>query len=109
MQYKSQKDYEQKHKVRSKWSNQNDYDVFNNALCLECAFFKMDIDLPICGACKLMEQEGAYNGVLAQAVCNRFLSHKGTDINGKQLDPAVLSIAFKIERLGNGEIYIPHN
>jgi hypothetical protein len=44
--------------------------------------------------------------VLAQAVCNRFLSWKGTDIHGKQLDPVVLSIAVKIERLKNGEIKI---
>ena len=109
MRYKDNKDYKQKIKARGKWSKANDYDVFNYAFCLECVHFKMDVSMPICGDCLLMEKEGAFNGVMAQAVCNRFLSHKGRDINGKQLDPATLSLSFKIERYKNGEIYIPRD
>ena len=107
MRYKDNKDYKQKTKASGKWRKANDYDVFNYAFCLECVHFKMDVSMPICGDCLLMEKEGASNGVMAQAVCNRFLSRHGTDINGKQLDPALLSLTFKIERLGDGSIFIP--
>jgi hypothetical protein len=107
MQYKDADHYKAAMKASGKFRKVNDYEVFNWALCLECVHFKMDLSIPIHGDCSLMEKEGAYNGVMAQAVCNRFLSRKGSDINGKQLDLAALSTAFKIERLKNGEIYIP--
>jgi hypothetical protein len=84
------REYEKTLKARSAWSRANDYEVFNFALCLECRHFRIDPSLPIHGKCELMSQEGAYPGVMAQAVCNRFLSSKGTDINGRIVEPALL-------------------
>jgi hypothetical protein len=106
MRYTSAKDYDEKIKASGKWHKSNDYDVFNFALCLECAYFK---PAPVAthGACALMEKEGAYNGVVAQAVCERFISCKGTNINGKQLDPDLLSAIFKIEKMKDGSVFIP--
>ena len=92
--YKDSEDYENKVKASGKWRKANDYETFNFALCLECAFFKIDPKLPIHGDCALMEKDGAYNGVVAIAVCNRFMSRQGIDINGKQSNPDLLSVVF---------------
>ena len=62
----------------------NKYDVFNYALCVECIHFQSEGDSR--GSCLLLESAGEYSGVMAQAVCDGFLSGRGTDINGKQLD-----------------------
>ena len=109
MNYTSQKDYKQKIKARTKWSKVNDYEVYNFASCMICRHFKLDAAHPFHGDCGLMEKEQAYNGVMVDAVCNRFLSTKGTDINGKQVDPDALSFMFKVEKLGDGSVYLPRD
>ncbi|MDR0404050.1 MAG: hypothetical protein LBH35_10750 [Treponema sp.] len=76
-------EYEPSLKARSAWSKANDYEVFNWALCLECKYFKINPAHPCYGDCELMRQKGAYPGVMAEAVCNRFVSTQGTDINSK--------------------------
>jgi len=91
------------------WRKTNGYEVFNHAMCLHCAFFKMDTDLPIHGECSLMNREGAYEGVMADAVCNRFISRQGTDISGMRPDPGLPAAFFEIEKLNGGEIRIPRS
>jgi hypothetical protein len=71
-----------------KFRKANDYETFDFALCVECRHFKSSTSIPCMGDCGLMEQEGAYSGVMPQAVCNRFLSKQGTDINGKAVEPS---------------------
>jgi hypothetical protein len=90
-------------KARSAWDKANDYEVFNFALCLECRHFRIDPSLPIHGDCELMKQERAYSGVMAQAVCNRFLSSNGTDINGRAVKPALLPAWVKTRKPGRGK------
>jgi ABC-type cobalamin/Fe3+-siderophores transport system ATPase subunit len=67
------------------------YEVFNFALCVSCAYFSFENTKETvewtgkngCGKCRLIKSMGAYDGVMAIAVCDKFLSHKGTDIKGK--------------------------
>jgi hypothetical protein len=88
--YADYREYEKALKARSKWSESNDYEVFHWSLCLDCKYFKIDPSCSFHGDCELMRQEGAYPGVMTEAVCNRFMSKKGTDINGKVIDPGLL-------------------
>ncbi|GHV86260.1 hypothetical protein AGMMS50230_18680 [Spirochaetia bacterium] len=92
MNYSSQEDYKAKIANSGKWRTANDYEVFAFNFCMECRYFKADKDAgSVCsGDCSLMEQEGAYNGVIATAVCNRYVNTRGFDINGKVVDPAAL-------------------
>jgi hypothetical protein len=53
-----------------------------------------------------MRQERAYSGVMTQAVCNRFLSSNGTNINGRVVKPALLPAWVKTRKTGTGEIYV---
>jgi hypothetical protein len=106
MQYKDADHYKAAIKASGKFRKANDYEVFNWALCLECEYFKIDPALPISGDCGLMEQQGSYPGVMALAVCNCFMSHKGTDINGKVVNPALLPAWVKTRKNKAGETYI---
>jgi hypothetical protein len=83
------REYEKAHKGRRKWNKANDYEVFNWALCLKCKHFKIDLEYSFHGDCELMRREGAYPGVMAYAVCDRFLSRKGTDINGRVVESSL--------------------
>jgi hypothetical protein len=70
MNYRNAEQYEAAHKNRQAWSKANDYEVYSWAVCLHCKYFKLDPAHPIAGACGLMEQEGAYDGVMTLAVCH---------------------------------------
>jgi hypothetical protein len=91
MQYKDANHYKAAMKGSGKFRKVNDYEVFDWAICLECNYFKIDYNFPIQGNCELMEQQGIYPGVVACAVCNRFMSKIGTDINVKVVNPSLLS------------------
>jgi hypothetical protein len=95
-------EYKKAIQARSKWSKANDYEVFNWSLCLGCKYFKIDPVYPIHGDCELMKQEGVYPGVMAEAVCNRFLSTQGTDINGRVVDPSLLPAWMKTRKTKEG-------
>jgi hypothetical protein len=77
----------------SVFKRKNGYEVFNYAMCLNCAYFSFDNTKDAvqwegkngCGKCRLAKAMGAYEGVMATAVCDKFLSHTGTDINGKSV------------------------
>jgi hypothetical protein len=96
--YADCREYEKAIKTRSKWSKDNDYEVFDWALCRYCTYFKIDPAHPFHGNCELMRQEGAYPGVMAEAVCTRFVSKEGTDINGKVVDPGLLPAWVKTRK-----------
>jgi hypothetical protein len=100
------REYEKALKARRWWSRANDYEVFNFALCLECRHFRIDPSFPTQGNCELIKQEGAYPGVMAQAVCSRFLSRNGTDINGRVVEPALFPAWVKTRKTKAGEVYI---
>jgi hypothetical protein len=53
-----------------------------------------------------MWKEGAYGGVMAQAVCNRFMSTQGTDINGKVVEPSLLPAWVKTRKNKSGERFL---
>jgi hypothetical protein len=89
MKYADYREYEKAMKRREEFRKASVYETFDFALCMECKHFKSKTS-HIYGDCGLMEQEGAYSGVMAQAVCNRFLSNQGTDINGKAVEPSLL-------------------
>jgi len=76
---------------RDVFSHKFDYEVFYYAMCVNCAYFsfentKENIEWGgkySCGKCRLAKAMGAYEGVLSTAVCNKYLSHQGTNINQK--------------------------
>ena len=78
---------------RDRLSDKYDYEVFDFALCVRCIYFsfsntKNNVDWAGkngCGNCALLKHENAYNGVMTTAVCNKFLSSKGTNINGHKV------------------------
>jgi hypothetical protein len=96
--------YKSAMKARQSFRKANDYEVFNWNLCLVCLHFKADAGHPWQGDCCLMGKEGCYPGVMAQAVCNRFLSRAGTDINGKVIIPSLLP-AYILTRKEGGEMF----
>jgi hypothetical protein len=105
--YADNKEYKKSHTARRKWSKDNDYEVFNWALCKDCWHYKPDPDRPaLHGDCKLMEQDGAYPGVMAIAVCNRFMSEMGTDINGKVVEPSLLPARVKTRKNRAGDVFM---
>jgi hypothetical protein len=90
MKYANNREYEKAMKRRAEFNKANGYETFDSGLCMKCKHFKINTFIPCMGDCGLMEQEGAYSGVMAQAVCNRFLSRQGRDINGKAVEPSLL-------------------
>jgi hypothetical protein len=91
MNYKSQ-EYKAKMEKSSEWRMANDYEVIGFHICMECKHFKADMDAgSACnGNCSLLEQDGAYNGVVYDAVCNRYVNRRGYDFNNRIVDPAAL-------------------
>jgi len=100
MNYSSQKDYKKKIETSGTWRKANNYEVFGWNICLECRYFNAHLDAGhVCaGDCSLMEQEGAYNGVMYDAVCDRYINRRGFDINGKVVDPAFLPAWIKTKK-----------
>jgi hypothetical protein len=92
--------------MRKGWRKINGYEVFNWPFCLECKHFTIDTSHPFCGDCELMKQEGEYPGVMTQAVCNRFLSTKGTDINGRVIDPSMLPAWVKTRKTKTSPVFV---
>jgi hypothetical protein len=74
------------------WRESNNYEVLGWHICMECRYFKADMDAgsACLGDCSLMEQEGAYNGVVYDAVCSRYVNKRGYDLNGRVIDPVAL-------------------
>ena len=90
MNYSSQEDYKAKMDNRDKWSKANNYEVFGWNICMECQFFKANPDIPIHGECHLMADNDCYNGVVYDAVCNRYVNKRGYDLAGRVVNPAAL-------------------
>ena len=92
MKYGSEKDYKAKIEKSREWRKANNYEVFGWNICMECRYFKADVDAgSVCGGdCSLMEQDEAYNGVVYYAVCNRYVNKRGYDLNGRVVDPLAL-------------------
>jgi hypothetical protein len=67
---------------RDEWRKRFNYEVFEDALCYECAYYR--IVGKTHGSCQAMEDAGADGFVWGEAVCDYFLSPQGTDINGKE-------------------------
>jgi hypothetical protein len=53
-----------------------------------------------------MEQQGAYSGVMASAVCNCFMTPIGTDMNGKVINPSLLPAGIKTRKNKTGEVFL---
>jgi hypothetical protein len=104
--YKDADHYKKAMKASGKFRKVNDYEVFVWNICMECQHFKADKKFHTQGDCLLMEKEGGYGGVLATAVCNRFMSTKGTDINGKVVEPTLLPSWVKTRKTKSGEVYL---
>ena len=86
--YQNQQETDAAHKKREAFSKENDYEVYNWNTCYRCMNFMVDLHHPEYGGkCKLMAEAGAYPGVLAEAVCDKFLSSKGLDINNEPVVP----------------------
>jgi hypothetical protein len=105
VQYKNADHYKEAMKKSGKFRKENDYEVFSWNICMECHYFKK-LGKFNDGECRLMEKEGAYNGVMATAVCNRYLNKRGFDINGKVIIPGLLPKWIKTRKNKNGEIFI---
>jgi hypothetical protein len=109
MQYKSKEDYETKIKASGEWRKANNYEVFGWNICMECRYFNAHFDAGhVCsGDCSLMEKEGAYNGVMYDAVCDRYINRRGFDIDGKVVDPASLPAWIKTKKdKKTGQLFI---
>ena len=75
--------------------------------CLECAHFKMFfLESVLHCVCCVMKNYGIYSAVEPVNICKKYLSRKGKDIYGNQVNPDELSKMFKIE-IRDGEIFIP--
>jgi hypothetical protein len=88
--YHSPEDYQARLRESHKQRKANDYEVFDFALCLGCKHFKADKNYPTVGDCLLMWEEGAYGGVDAIAVCNRFVDSLGIGLDNKVIEPSLL-------------------
>ena len=109
MEYGGQDDYKKKIKTSGEWRKANNYEVFGWNICMECRYFSASIDAGyVCGGgCSLMEKEGAYNGVMYDAVCDRYVNRRGFDINGKVVDPAALPAWVRTRKdKKTGEVYL---
>ena len=77
--------------------------------CLECSHFKMFfLESVLHCICCVMKNQGVYSAVEPVSICKKYLSRKGMDIYGNQVDPKELSKMFTIE-MRDGEIYIPRH
>ena len=106
MNYSSEHDFKEKIENRRKWSKANDYEVFAWNICMECQFYKADADCPTHGECTLMASNGCYNGVVYTAICNRYISKKGVDINGNAVNPVALPPWVKKRKNKKGESFV---
>ena len=87
--YRNQEETNRAHEKREAFGKENGYEVYNWNTCNDCMNFMVDLHNPEYGGeCQCMAQSGAYPGVVAHAVCNKFLSCKGEDINGRPVDPS---------------------
>ena len=99
---------------RDVFSSKYGYETFNFALCAVCAYFKYEntketIDWAGkngCGKCRLIKEMGAYDGVMTTAVCNKFLSQMGKNINGKTASIKELPDFVKLVKDENGKISV---
>ena len=105
MQYTSHKDYENKIKNSGTFRKANDYEVFAWNICMECHYFQADKDAgSAChGECSLMTSHGAYNGVIATAVCNQYINR----IHGYKLDGEVVMPELHTESLRRANSTLP--
>jgi len=95
---------EAKFERRDVFSDKYNYEAFDFALCVRCAYFSFEHSKEAvewagkygCGKCRLAKAMGAYEGVKATAVCDKYLSHIGTDINGKRATPKQLPEFVKL-------------
>jgi len=102
---------EAKFKRRSVFSRKNGYKDFNFALCVGCAYFSFDHSKEAvewagkygCGKCRLAKAMGAYEGVMATAVCDKFISPFGKGINGKSLTQKQLPDFVKLTKNEKGQ------
>ena len=107
MKYSSHEDYKAKMKNSGTFRKENDYEVFSWNICLECKYFKADPQYRFHGECILMEQEEAYNGVMATAVCNRYVNTRGFDLNHKVVEPSLLPAWIRTRKdKKTGETYL---
>jgi len=100
---------------RDVFSEKYDYEVIDNYChCFMCTYFsfnntKGNIEWAGkngCGSCRLLKEMGAYNGVLSSAVCNAFLSSRGTDINGKPAKKLPDFVKLEKDEKGNTNVML---
>ena len=99
---------------RGLFSDKYDYETFDFALCAVCAYFsfhnsKDNVEWAGkngCGSCRLMRSQGIYNGVMTTAVCNKFLSWQGKDINQKQVNKKRLPNFVKLVQNEKGKTFV---
>jgi hypothetical protein len=103
--YYSSQDYKNKIKASGEFRKANDYDVFGWNICMECHYFQADKDAgSAChGECSLMAAQGAYNGVMATAVCNQYINKT----NGYKLDGEVAMPELHTEALRRANSCLP--
>jgi hypothetical protein len=102
---------EAKFNKRTAFSRSNGYKDFNFALCVGCAYFSFDHSKEAvewawkygCGKCRLAKSMDAYEGVMATAVCDKFLSRSGKDIKGKSASPKQLPDFVKLAKNEKGQ------
>jgi hypothetical protein len=75
-------EYKESIKKSDEWRKRFNYEVFEFALCSECAYYRVVGKTH--GCCQAMEDAGADGFVWGEAVCDYFLSPQGSDINGKE-------------------------
>jgi len=89
-------------KQRDIFTKENDYELFKYQTCYDCMNFIVNLnDIAHGGNCKLMDEAGAEPAVNACAVCNKFLSCQGKDINGNIIDPSEYPAWVRIKKWGD--------
>jgi len=99
---------------RDVFSEKYDYEVSNYAMCVVCAYFQFNntkenkewLGKNGCGSCRLIKSMGAYDGVMSTAVCNKFLSHKGTDLNQKHVKNLPDFVKLIKDKKGNTSVVL---
>ena len=97
MNIRNAKEYDNTMKESGKFRKNNGYTVHSWNICLECKYYQAtSLEFAGHGECMLMEQEGAYNGVMATAVCNQYIDKiRGYKLDGEIVEPELHTEALR--------------
>jgi hypothetical protein len=91
--------------------NYNNHEIAKCPFCAKCVYFSFENTKETiefygkngAGNCRLMKSLGAGESILAAAICDKYLSHTGRNINNKIARKSELPDFVKLVKDGNGK------